>query len=396
MCYVRLTLGMKTISILGSTGSIGTNTLAVIRAFKDRFKVVGLAAGNDAKGLAAQIAEFKPRVVSVATEEVLETLSRLVDLTGVEVLVGTLGMTSVATAEEAETVVAAAVGAVGLVPTLAAIRSGKDVALANKETLVMAGEIMTREQRARGTRILPIDSEHCALHQCLDKRDPSSVSKLWLTASGGPFRTRPRETFGSITIDEALNHPTWRMGRKITVDSATLMNKALEIIEAHWLFGVPGERIDVVVHPQSVVHSMVEFKDGTMLAQLGRTDMRIPIQYALSYPEAWTTALPPMDLASALSLTFEPPDHARFPSLHLAQRALTQGGTTPAAMNAANEVAVQAFLDGEIPFTGITGIVSDVVATHESRPATTIEAVLGADSAARLQAKKACAVLART
>jgi 1-deoxy-D-xylulose-5-phosphate reductoisomerase len=384
---------MKAISILGSTGSIGTNTLAVISAFPDSFKVVGLAAGNDAKGLAAQIKTFRPRVASVATEEVLRALEGMVDLSGLKVWVGEDGMREVATEKDADLVVAAAVGAVGLVPTLAAIQAGKDVALANKETLVMAGEIMTREQRARGTRLLPIDSEHCALHQCLVSRDPKSVSKLWLTASGGPFRTRPATTFASITVDEALNHPTWRMGRKITIDSATLMNKALEIIEAHWLFGLPAERIDVVVHPQSVVHSMVEFVDGTMLAQLGRTDMRIPIQYALSYPEVWKTPLQPLDLGAALSLTFEPPDHARFKSLRLAQHALAAGGTTPAAMNAANEVAVQAFLDGEIPFTGVTQIVSDVVMRHRSTGADSIETVLDADRAARQEARIACSAL---
>lgn len=384
---------MKAISILGCTGSIGTNTLAVIRAFPDRFRVVGLAAGNDAKGLAAQIETFRPKVVSVANEQALGVLRGLVDLSGVEVEIGEPGMTAVATAGDAEIVVAAAVGAVGLVPTFAAIQAGKDVALANKETLVMAGEIMTREQRARGTRLLPIDSEHCALHQCLESRDPGAVARLWLTASGGPFRTRPASTFADITVAEALNHPTWRMGRKITIDSATLMNKALEIIEAHWLFGISGDRIDVVVHPQSVVHSMVEFKDGTVLAQLGRTDMRIPIQYALTYPEVWETPLQPMDLGTAFSLAFEPPDHARFKSLRLAKLALERGGTTPSAMNAANEVAVQAFLDGEIPFTGITEIVSDVVMSHVSSEAATIDAVLTADRAARAQARIACSAL---
>ncbi len=384
---------MKAISILGSTGSIGTNTLAVVRAFADRFKVVGLSAGNDAKRLAEQIGEFRPKIVSVATEGVRETLFGLVDLSGIEVGVGESGMTAVATAAEAEIVVAAAVGAVGLVPTFAAIRAGKDVALANKETLVMAGEAMTREQRARGTRLLPIDSEHCALHQCLVSRDIDSVRKLWLTASGGPFRNRPAQTFPEITVEEALNHPTWRMGRKITIDSATLMNKALEIIEAHWLFGVAADRIDVVVHPQSVVHSMVEFRDGTVLAQLGRTDMRIPIQYALTYPEVWPTALEPMSLKDAFSLTFEPPDHGRFQSLRLAQTALVRGGTTPAALNAANEVAVQAFLDGQIPFTGITEIVSEVVMNHAPVAAQNLETVLEVDRAARALARTACSAL---
>jgi len=279
---------------------------------------------------------------------------------------------------------------VGLVPTLAAIQAGKDVALANKETLVIAGEIMTREQKAQGTRLLPIDSEHCALHQCLAGRDLASVSKLWLTASGGPFRQREASTFGAITVQEALNHPTWRMGRKITIDSATLMNKALEIIEAHWLFGVPADRIEVVIHPQSVVHSMVEFKDGTWLAQLGRTDMRIPIQYALTHPEVWETALEPMALSKSLSLSFDPPDHDRFKSLGLAHEALRRGGTTPAAMNAANEVAVQAFLDGEIPFPAITDVVGEVMVRHRTVAATALGDVLAADRAAREEARGAC------
>ncbi|MBK5254827.1 MAG: 1-deoxy-D-xylulose-5-phosphate reductoisomerase [Vicinamibacteria bacterium] len=384
---------MKAISIIGSTGSIGESTSAVIDAFPDRFRVVGLAAGSNVEKLAAQIAKFRPRIVSVGTEEALSALGGLVDLSGVDAGFGEEAMVRVATARDASLVVGAAVGAAGLAPTLAAIQAGKDVALANKETLVMAGEIMTREQRERGTKLLPIDSEHCALHQCLVSRDLASVSKLWLTASGGPFRQRDASTFGAITIEEALNHPTWRMGRKITIDSATLMNKALEIIEAHWLFGVPGNRIDVVVHPQSIVHSMVEFVDGTLLAQLGRTDMRMPIQYALSYPEVWATPLQPMDLAAALSLTFEPPDHGRFKSLGLAHQALERGGTTPAAMNAANEVAVQAFLDGEIPFTTITQVVGDVVQGHSRGEATAIGDVLAADRAAREQARNACAAL---
>jgi 1-deoxy-D-xylulose-5-phosphate reductoisomerase len=383
---------MKAISILGSTGSIGQSTLAVIDGFPEHFRVVGLSAGANVEKLAAQIARFRPRIVSVSSPEALLALGRLVDLAGMVAGFGEEAMVAVATATDASLVVAAAVGAVGLVPTLAAIQAGKDVALANKETLVMAGGIMTREQRERGTRILPIDSEHCALHQCLASRDPKSVRKLWLTASGGPFRQRDASTFAAITIEEALNHPTWRMGRKISIDSATLMNKALEIIEAHWLFGVPGDRIEVVVHPQSIVHSMVEFKDGTMLAQLGRTDMRIPIQYALSYPEVWTTPLQPMDLSAALSLTFEPPDHTRFKSLALARHALDLGGTTPAAMNAANEVAVQAFLDGEIPFPAITDVVSEVVATQARHEAAVLGDVLAADQAAREQARRACAM----
>jgi 1-deoxy-D-xylulose-5-phosphate reductoisomerase len=381
---------MKAISILGSTGSIGTNTLAVVRAFPDRFRVLGLAAGSDAQGLAAQIAAFRPKVVSVATREALEALGGVVDLSGIRAGFGESAMSAVASEPGVDLVVSAAVGAAGLVPTLAAIQSGKDVALANKETLVMAGEIMTREQIARGTRLIPIDSEHCALHQCLTGRDLASVKKLWLTASGGPFRRRPAESFAGITVEEALNHPTWRMGRKISIDSATLMNKALEIIEARWLFGVGGDRIDVTVHPESVVHSLVEFNDGTWLAQLGKTDMRIPIQYALSFPEVWTTALDPMDLSRAFQLSFEPPDHVRFRSLGLAHRALEKGGTAPAVMNAANEVAVQAFLDGAIPFPAITEIVADVLSNHAATGAADLSDVLTADREARIEARKAC------
>jgi len=386
---------MKAISILGSTGSIGESTLSVVEAFPDAFRVVGLAAGSNVEKLAAQVDRFRPRVVSVANEGALTALGRLVDLSGIEAGFGEEAMVRVATSKEASLVVAAAVGAVGLVPTLSAIQAGKDVALANKETLVMAGEVMTREQRERGTRLLPIDSEHCALHQCLVSRDLTSVRKLWLTASGGPFRQREASTFTAITVEEALNHPTWRMGRKITIDSATLMNKALEIIEAHWLFGLSGDRIDVVVHPQSVVHSMVEFVDGTFLAQLGRTDMRIPIQYVLSYPEVWTTPLSPMDLGAALALTFEPPDHRKFPSLGLAHQALQRGGTVPAVLNAANEIAVQAFLDGGIPFDAITDIVGEAVSNHGRSEARTLEDVLAADRAARDQARKACAKRAK-
>jgi 1-deoxy-D-xylulose-5-phosphate reductoisomerase len=382
---------MKAISILGCTGSIGTNTVAVVRAFPERFRVVGLSAGNDAKGLAAQIADFKPKVISVATREALEVLGKLVDLSGMEVGCGESAMVRVACEPSAELVVSAAVGAAGLVPTLAAIQAGKDVALANKETLVMAGEIMTREQVARGTKLIPIDSEHCALHQCLAGRNLSSVRKLWLTASGGPFRQRAADSFANITVEEALNHPTWRMGRKISIDSATLMNKALEIVEARWLFGVDGDRIDVTVHPESAVHSLVEFNDGTWLAQLGRTDMRIPIQYALSYPEVWATPLEPMDLGRVLQLNFEPPDHERFKSLGLAHHALKKGGTAPAAMNAANEVAVQAFLDGAIAFPAITEIVADVLSKHPSRGATDLNDVLAADRESRIEARNACA-----
>jgi len=273
-------------------------------------------------------------------------------------------------------VVASAVGAVGLVPTYRALQAGKDVALANKETLVMAGELMVAQARARGGKLLPIDSEHCALHQCLDGRRPEEVRRLVLTASGGPFRTRARESFDRVTPAEALAHPTWSMGRKITIDSATLMNKGLEVIEARWLFGVSAERIEVLIHPQSVVHSMVEFVDGTVLAQLGVTDMRLPIQYALSYPERWEAAIPGIDFSRGLRLEFEAPDHERFPCLGLAYRALEGGGSLPAVLNAANEEAVAAFLDGRIGFPAIPEAIREVMDDHPPRAVATLDDVL--------------------
>ena len=383
---------MKGLSILGSTGSVGTNVLRVVDAFPERFQVVGLAGGANVERLAEQVARYRPRVVSVATVEARESLARLVALGETVVGVGTEGMVAVATHTEARVVVAAAVGAVGLVPTYRALEAGKDVALANKETLVMAGELMVGQATAKGGRLLPIDSEHCALHQCLDGRKPGEVRRLVLTASGGPFRTRPRDTFGSITPTEALNHPTWSMGRKITIDSATLMNKGLEVIEARWLFGVTAERIEVLVHPQSVVHSMVEFVDGTVLAQLGVTDMRLPIQYALSHPERWDAAIPGMDLARPMSLDFDLPDKARFPCLGLAYRALEAGGSMPAVLNAANEEAVAAFLDERIPFTAIPESIAAVMDAHTPRPVSGLEGVLEADAWAREQSRS---VLAR-
>jgi 1-deoxy-D-xylulose-5-phosphate reductoisomerase len=285
--------------------------------------------------------------------------------------------------------VASAVGAVGLVPTYRALQAGKDVALANKETLVMAGELMVAQARARGGKLLPIDSEHCALHQCLDGRRPDEVRRLVLTASGGPFRTRARESFDRVTPAEALAHPTWSMGRKITIDSATLMNKGLEVIEARWLFGVSAERLEVLIHPQSVVHSMVEFVDGTVLAQLGVTDMRLPIQYALSYPERWEAAIPGIDFSRGLRLEFEAPDHERFPCLGLAYRALEGGGSLPAVLNAANEEAVAAFLDGRIGFPAIPEAIREVMDDHPPRAVATLDDVLAADAWARERTRAA-------
>jgi len=380
---------MKGLSILGSTGSIGTNVLRVVDAFPGRFSVVGLAAGGNVERLAEQVSRYRPKVVSVADAAGLERLSRSVDLSGVRAGVGTEGMVEVATHRAAGMVVASAVGAVGLVPTYRALEAGKDVALANKETLVMAGELMLARAGETGARLLPIDSEHCALHECLDGRRSEDVRRLILTASGGPFRGRPRESFAAITPGEALAHPTWRMGPKITIDSATLMNKGLEVIEARWLFGVAPSRIEVLVHPQSVVHSMVELVDGTVLAQLGVTDMRMPIQYALTYPERWPAAIPGMDFSRALRLDFEPPDRDTFPCLGLAYRALEQGGTAPAALNAANEEAVAAFLDGRCAFPGIPETIAEVLETEAPSPARELGDVLDADRRARERARHA-------
>ncbi len=380
---------MKGLSILGSTGSVGTNVLRVVDAFPGRFRVVGLAGGSNVERLAEQVARYRPQVVSVANAGAREGLGRLVALDGTRVGVGEGGMVAVATHPEAQTLVAAAVGAVGLLPTYRALEAGKDVALANKETLVIAGELMLAQSQARGGRLLPIDSEHCALHQCLEGRRPEEVRRLILTASGGPFRDRPRETFDRITPGEALRHPTWSMGRKITIDSATLMNKGLEVIEARWLFGIPAERVEVLIHPQSVVHSLVEFVDGTVLAQLGVTDMRLPIQYALSYPERWEAAIPGLDFTRARRLDFDLPDRERFPCLGLAYKALAAGGSACAVLNAANEEAVAAFLDGRIPFTAIPDSILEVLEAHPPVPVNGLPDVLEADAWARGRAREA-------
>ena len=383
---------MKPLSILGSTGSIGTNVLRVVEAFPDRFSVVGLAGGRNVERLAEQVARHRPHVVAVADAAALERLARLVDVTGVRALAGQAGMVEVATHPDAGMVVGSAVGAVGLVPTYRALEAGKDVALANKEALVMAGELMLSCARRTGARILPIDSEHCALHQCLGGREADEVRRLLLTASGGPFRSRPRETFDRITREEALAHPTWRMGPKITIDSATLMNKGLEVIEARWLFGVPSDRIEVLIHPQSLIHSMVEFVDGTVLAQLSVTDMRVPIQYALSWPERWPGAVPGLDFTCGMRLELEPPDTERFPCLPLAYRALAVGASAPAALNAANEEAVAAFLEGRVPFPAIPETIREVLESGGGAPVSTIEDVVEADGKARELARR---VLAR-
>lgn len=387
---------MQSISILGSTGSIGCNTLKVVEHLEDEFRVVALGAGKNTEILAEQIERFKPELVAVENEECAEDLLRRISpfkFTIPKIKIGEPGLIAVATHEAAATVVSATVGAVGFVPTLRALEAGKRVALANKETLVMAGELMTRAARENNAEILPVDSEHNALHQCLRGETNGEVRRLILTASGGPFRTKSKEEIENATRAEALNHPTWRMGDKITIDCATLMNKGLEVIEARWLFGFSADEIAVVVHPQSVVHSMIEMIDGSIIAQLGVTDMRHAIQYALTFPKRQPSCLPPLDFAKLAQLTFEEPDFEKFPCLALAYRALRTGGTMPATLNAANEIAVQAFLDDKIRLSDVSQIIESVMDEHEPKPADNLEIILKSDEQAREKTRRKLAFL---
>ena len=386
---------MKRLAILGSTGSIGTSTLDVIAAYPERFEVSALAGGTNVDRLAEQIARFRPACVAVRDRASAVALRDRIGAT-CRIVHGRDGLVEIASSPDANLVVSGLVGAVGLAPTWAAIDRGADVALANKETLVVAGELITRRAAATGAALLPVDSEHNALHQCLRGERIEEVRRLWLTASGGPFLRRPASELPRVTVDEALTHPTWRMGRKITIDSATLMNKGLEVIEARHLFGIAPSSIRVVVHPSSVVHSMVEFVDGSFKAQLGITDMRHPIQYALSWPERWPTSLPPFDPAAAGPLTFEPPDLERFPCLGLAFRALAAGGAAPAALNAANEVAVSAFLDRRIAFPEIADVVAEALDRHAADAASTLDELERVDARARETAERAASRGART
>jgi len=386
------------LSILGSTGSIGCNTLRVVEALgANRFRVVGLGAGRNVQKLAEQIENFQPELVSVESEEAAEHLNaelRARGLSPPRIAVGEDGLIEIATHERADCVVSGTVGAVGFVPTLRALEAGKRVALANKETLVMAGELMTRAAEKSGAELLPVDSEHNALHQCLRGENRAEVRRLVLTASGGPFRNRDQAAMESASVAEALQHPTWNMGAKITIDSATLMNKGLEVIEAHWLFGFDADEINIVIHPESIVHSMIELVDGSIIAQMGVTDMRHAIQYALTYPERHPSQLPPLDLAKLSSLHFEPPDIDRFPCISLAYRALRSGGTMPAAMNAANEEAVRAFIEECISLTDIPRVIERVMNEHQSRDADTLESVLNADREARRAAQSIITAMA--
>jgi 1-deoxy-D-xylulose-5-phosphate reductoisomerase len=376
---------LKRLAILGSTGSIGQSTLSIVEQFPERYEVAALAAGRNVGEAFAQAKRWRPKVVSMGTEELAGQLTvwlREAGITGIEVVHGTAGTVTCSTLPEADFVVSAIVGVAGLEATHAAILAGKPVGLANKECMVAAGEILTAAARERKVPILPIDSEHNAVHQCLRVGAHSEVKTIWLTASGGPFRQYPLDRFESITPEQALKHPTWVMGRRITIDSATMLNKGLEIIEACRLFDVPASQVRVTVHPQSTVHSLVEYVDGSILAQISVTDMRLPILYALAYPERPASTLT-FDLAALRHLEFEEPDFERFPCLRLAYEAAEKGGAHAIALNAADEVAVEAFLDRRIPFTGIPRTIEGVLAsTAEAHPAT-IAGVLAADREAR-------------
>jgi 1-deoxy-D-xylulose-5-phosphate reductoisomerase len=379
---------MKSLAILGSTGSIGRSALSVVDAHPTRLRVVGLAAGDNAALLGEQIRRYRPQVAAMATGDAVQRLRASSGDVVPDIREGAEGLLAVATHPSVDIVVCASAGTAGLEAVLAAIEHGKTIALANKEVLVMAGALVMDAARRYGVSILPVDSEHNAIHQCLHGRSPHEVRRLILTASGGPFRELSRDALEQVGPDAALRHPTWQMGRKITIDSATLMNKGLEVIEAYWLFDVPPDRIEVVIHPQSIVHSLVELYDGSVIAQLGITDMRLPIQYACSYPDRWEAALPSLDLARAGRLEFHDPAHDRFPCLGLAYRALREGGTLPVVLNAANEIAVEAFLEAKLGFTAIARVIEKTMNDHEVERVSTLEVVRRVDRWARARARE--------
>jgi len=386
---------MKQIAILGSTGSIGVSTLEIVAAHPDKFRVVSLSAGKNLELCARQVRQFRPKLVAVADPADLPRLRVLLDGQDVELVGGLEGLCAVATADGVQMVVAAIVGAAGLVPTAAAIRAGKDVALANKETLVTAGHLFIELVEKHRVKLYPVDSEHSAVFQSIEGHRNQDITKIILTASGGPFRETPLERLKSVTVQDALNHPNWSMGRKITIDSATMMNKGLEVIEARWLFDAPAEKISVNIHPQSIIHSMVEYVDGCVIAQLGMPDMKAPIAYALSYPERVSSGVKPLDLTELSGLTFSKPDVERFPCLGLAYRALGEGESMPAVMNAANEIAVEAFLDGRISFLQIARVIEQTMDSHQAHRLASIDEVLAADQWGRETARTICATLIR-
>jgi len=376
----------RNIAVLGSTGSIGRNSLEVIKGLPDRFRVTYLTANKNTDLLAQQIRIFKPRGVVVLDENRASALKNQMN-GSVEFLTGVHGLKEVVRRDDVDIVISSLVGFAGLEPTIEAIRHHKTVALANKETLVAAGQLITALLREYGVQLIPIDSEHSAILQCLQGEDPARIARLILTASGGPFLNKPLQEFGSITVDQALHHPNWQMGRKITVDSATLMNKGLEVIEAHWLFGLPAQKIDVVIHPQSIIHSMVEFVDGSVKAQLGIPDMKLPIQYALTFPDRFPMNGERLSFPKLQSMTFSEPDRNKFRCLQLAYDALSRGGTLPAAMNAANEVAVEAFLTKRITFKRIPEVIENAMTTHKTISSPELPDIIEADRLTRQHAE---------
>ncbi|MFA5192865.1 MAG: 1-deoxy-D-xylulose-5-phosphate reductoisomerase [Verrucomicrobiia bacterium] len=380
---------MKNVVLLGSSGSIGRSTLKVVADLHDEVRLVGLAARSRVDEVEAQVRAIKPKAVAMYDEAAAAELQRRLP-PRMKCLSGEQGLIDLATMPEADMVLVAIVGTAGLQPALAAIRAGKDLAVASKEILVMAGEIVMREAKKHGVKVLPVDSEHSAIFQCLEGRKMEDVRRLLLTASGGPFRKKTRDELERVTAADALRHPTWNMGSKITIDSASLFNKCLEMIEARWLFGLEMDRLDVVVHPQSIIHSMVEFLDGSVIAQLSAPDMRYPIQYAFTYPRRRPNSLPPTNFPSLQPLTFETPDAEKFPALRLAREAARAGGTMPAVLNAANEVAVPAFMQGHIRFPQIWAMVETVMNKHRVVHAKTLAPILEADRWAREEAAKLC------
>ena len=384
-------MSLRSIVLLGATGSIGRSACRVAADFPHRVRIVGMSGFSNMKQLASAANHLRPAVLAVPDERSAADLRTRLAYEPREVLTGEEGLCRLASIEEADMVLVAIVGTGGLRPTFAALEAGKDVALASKEVLVVAGELVMAAAARRGCRILPVDSEHNAIFQCLEARDPAHVKKLILTASGGPFRTWPEDKLRSVTREEALRHPTWRMGEKITVDSATLFNKGLEMIEAHWLFGVDISRVEVVIHPQSIVHSMVEFVDGSVLAQMSHSDMRFPIQYAFTWPDRVSGSLPPLEFAKLGRLDFEEPRRDVFPALDLARQAAERGGALPAVLNAANEVAVAEFLASRIAFPRIWDIVASVMEQTPDDPASDLPALLEADRAARESARRLAA-----
>ena len=377
---------MKRLTLIGSTGSVGRNTLRVVEHLSHRFQIFALAANSAARQLAEQAAEFHPAVVAIGDAgrvDEFQQRCRELKVSIPEIVTGESGLRKITSAADVDIVVSAAVGAAGIQPTYTAVASGKTVALANKEAMVIAGELLRKTAASTGARIIPVDSEHSALDQCLRSGQRAEVRRLILTASGGPFRDTPHDRFSSITPEEALKHPTWKMGKRITVDSATLMNKGLEVIEARWLFDIPAEKIDIMVHPQSLMHSMVEFVDGSVVGQLGTADMRQPIQYALTYPERLSSPVPPLDWNLVSRLDFMQPDRRKFPCISLAYRAIEAGGTAPAVLNAADEIAVEAFLNRKISFSDIPKLIAGTLEAHKPNKADRLETIIEADTWAR-------------